>query len=161
MKVENKVMPNEKQMEEFLEEGNDEPIFMVNLLKFKEKAEYPDKRETDLTGREAYAIYGAEVVKHLEKVGGKPIFGSDVIRLMLGEVEELWDQVAIAMYPNRKAMLKMISDPDYIESAQHRVAGLAGQLNIETKIRNNEGFESFRAYSPCSFFCFAVCSEIR
>ena len=140
MKVENKVMPNEKQMEEFLEEGNDEPIFMVNLLKFKEKAEYPDKRETDLTGREAYAIYGAEVVKHLEKVGGKPIFGSEVIRLMLGEVEELWDQVAIAMYPNRKAMLKMISDPDYIESAQHRVAGLAGQLNIETKIRNNEGF---------------------
>ena len=140
MKVENKVMPNEKQMEEFLEEGNEEPIFMVNLLKFKEKAEYPDKRETDLSGREAYAIYGAEVVKHLEKVGGKPIFGSDVIRLMLGEVEELWDQVAIAMYPNRKAMLKMISDPDYIESAQHRVAGLAGQLNIETKIRNNEGF---------------------
>ena len=136
MKVENKVMPNEKQMEEFLEEGNDEPIFMVNLLNFKEKAEYPDKRETDLSGREAYAIYGAEVVKHLEKVGGKPIFGSDVIRLMLGEVEELWDQVAIAMYPNRKAMLKMISDPDYIESAQHRVAGLAGQLNIETKLRD-------------------------
>ena len=140
MKVENKVMPNEKQMEEFLEEGNDEPIFMVNLLKFKEKAVYPDKRETNLSGREAYAIYGTEVVKHLEKVGGKPIFGSDVTRLMLGEVEELWDQVAIAMYPNRKAMLKMISDPDYIESAQHRVAGLAGQLNIETRIRNNEGF---------------------
>ena len=140
MKVENKVTPNEKQMEEFLEEGHDEPIFMVNLLKFKEKAEYPDKRETNLTGREAYAIYGKEVVKHLEKVGGKPIFGSDVTRLMLGEVEELWDQVAIAMYPNRKAMLKMISDPDYIESAQHRVAGLAGQLNIETKVRDNEGF---------------------
>ena len=127
-------------MEEFLEEGNDAPIFMVNLLKFKEKAEYPDKRETELSGKEAYAIYGAEVLKHLEKVGGKPIFGSDFTRLMLGEVEELWDQVAIAMYPNRKAMLKMISDPDYIESAQHRVAGLAGQLNIETKVRNNEGF---------------------
>ena len=127
-------------MEEFLEEGHDGPIFMVNLLKFKEKAEYPDKRETDLTGREAYAIYGKEVVEHLEKVGGKPIFGSDVTRLMLGEVEDLWDQVAIAMYPNRKAMLKMISDPDYIESAQHRVAGLAGQLNIETKVRDNEGF---------------------
>ena len=47
MKVENKVMPNEKQREEFLEEGNDEPILMVNLLKFKEKAEYPDKRKTD------------------------------------------------------------------------------------------------------------------
>ena len=138
MKVENKVMPNEKQMEEFLEEGHDEPIFMVNLLKFKDRAKYPDKRESDLSGKEAYAIYSKEVVGHLEKVGGKPIFGSEVTRLMLGEVEDLWDQVAIAMYPNRKAMLKMISDPDYIKSAQHRVAGLAGQLNIETKIRNND-----------------------
>ena len=138
MNVENKVMPNEKQMEEFLEEGHDEPIFMVNLLKFKDRAKYPDKRESNLSGKEAYAIYSKEVVGHLEKVGGKPIFGSEVTRLMLGEVEDLWDQVAIAMYPNRKAMLKMISDPDYIKSAQHRVAGLAGQLNIETKIRNND-----------------------
>ena len=138
MKVENKVMPNEKQMEEFLEEGYDEPIFMVNLLKFKDRAEYPDKRESNLSGKEAFAIYSKGVVGHLEKVGGKPIFGSEVTRLMLGEVEDLWDQVAIAMYPNRKAMLKMISDPDYIKSAQHRVAGLAGQLNIETKIRNND-----------------------
>ena len=138
MKVENKVMPNEKQMEEFLEEGHDEPIFMVNLLKFKDRAKYPDKRESNLSGKEAYAIYSKEVVGHLEKVGGKPIFGSEVTRLMLGEVEDLWDQVAIAMYPNRKAMLKMISNPDYIKSAQHRVAGLAGQLNIETKIRNND-----------------------
>ena len=138
MKVENKVMPNEKQMEEFLEEGHDEPIFMVNLLKFKDRAKYPDKRESNLSGKEAYAIYSKEVVGHLEKVGGKPIFGSEVTRLMLGEVEDLWDQVAIAIYPNRKAMLKMISDPDYIKSAQHRVAGLAGQLNIETKIRNND-----------------------
>ena len=138
MKVENKVMPNEKQMEEFLEEGHDEPIFMVNLLKFKDRAEYPDKRESNLSGKEAFAIYSKEVVGHLEKVGGKPIFGSEVTRLMLGEVEDLWDQVAIAMYPNRKAMLKMLSDPGYIKSAQHRVAGLAGQLNIETKIRNND-----------------------
>ena len=134
MKVENKVMPNEEQLKGFLEEGHDEPIFMVNLLKFKDKAEYPDKRETNLTGKEAYAIYGKEVVGHLKKVGGKPIFGGEVTRLMLGEVEELWDQVAIAMYPNRKAMLTMIQDPDYIQSAQHRVAGLEGQLNIETKI---------------------------
>ena len=125
MKVENKVMPSEEQMAEFLEPGNDEPIYMVNLLKFKEKAEYPDKRITDLTGKEAYAIYA----------GGKSIFGAEVERLMLGEVEELWDMVAIATYPNRKAMLDMISDPDYIKSAQHRVAGLAGQLNIETKIK--------------------------
>ena len=28
---------------------------------------------------------------------------------MIGEVDELWDLVAIAEYPNRKAMLKMIT----------------------------------------------------
>ena len=125
-------MPNDQQMAGFLEEGKDQPIYMVNLLKFKDKAVYPDKRETDLTGEEAYAIYGQEVRKHLEKVGAKPIFSGKVSRLMLGEVEDLWDVVAIATYPNRKAMLDMLSDPEYIKSAQHRVAGLEGQLNIET-----------------------------
>ena len=132
MEVKNAVMPNDQQMAGFLEEDKDQPIYMVNLLKFKDKATYPDKRETDLTGEEAYAIYGQEVRKHLEKVGAKPIFSGKVSRLMLGEVEDLWDVVAIAMYPNRKAMLDMISDPEYIKSAQHRVAGLEGQLNIET-----------------------------
>ena len=134
MEVKNAVMPNETQLKEFNEQEEDKPIFMVNLLKFKKLAQYPDKRETKLTGQEAYAIYGKEVVEHLAKVGGKPIFGGNVERLMLGEVEDLWDQVAIAMYPSRKAMLEMISDPDYIESAQHRVAGLEGQLNIETSV---------------------------
>ena len=134
MEVKNAVMPNEDQIKEFSEQGEDKPIYMVNLLKFKEKANYPDKRETDLTGEEAYAIYAEEVAGHLEKVGGKPLFGGEVERLMLGEVEDLWDKVAIAMYPSRKAMLQMINDPDYIVSAQHRVAGLEGQLNIETSL---------------------------
>ena len=49
MEVKNAVMPNESQMEGFNDQEEDKPIFMVNLLKFKEKAEYPDKRETDLT----------------------------------------------------------------------------------------------------------------
>tara|TARA_B100001173_G_scaffold181575_1_gene156721 strand:- start:388 stop:813 length:426 start_codon:yes stop_codon:yes gene_type:complete len=136
MEVKNAVMPNETQLKEFNDQAEDQPIFMVNLLKFKQKAEYPDKRETNLTGEEAYAIYGQEVKEHLAKVGGKPIFGGNVERLMLGEVEDLWDKIAIAMYPSRKAMLEMIMDPDYIKSAQHRVAGLEGQLNIETSVED-------------------------
>ena len=134
MKVENRVSPNEEQMKGFLGGDADTPIHMVNLLKFKEKAEYEDGRETTLTGAEAYAIYGAEVQAHLAKVGGKGIFSGRVSRLMLGEVEDLWDMVAIAMYPSKKAMLTMISDPEYAESAKHRTAGLEGQLNIETKV---------------------------
>jgi len=60
MKVENKVNPNEEQIKGFMEGDTDTPVYMVNLLKFKDKAEYEDGRETDLTGAEAYAIYGAE-----------------------------------------------------------------------------------------------------
>jgi uncharacterized protein (DUF1330 family) len=135
MKVENRVKPNDEQMAGFLEGDIDSPIEMVNLLKFKDKAEYEDGRATEMTGEEAYAIYAMEVQEHLKKVGGKSIFFGTVERLMLGEVEELWDWVAIAKYPSRKAMLKMISDPDYQESEKHRSAGLKGQLNIETKVQ--------------------------
>ncbi len=138
MEVKNAVMPNEDQIKGFSEQGGDKPIYMVNLLKFKEKASYPDKRETNLTGEEAYAIYAEEVAGHLAKVGGKPVFGGEIERLMLGEVEDLWDKVAIAMYPSRKAMFQMINVPDYIISAQHRVAGLEGQLNIETSLTSSD-----------------------
>ena len=131
MEVTNKVVPNEEQMRGFVEPGHDGPIYMLNLLKFKAKAEYEDGRQTDLTGAEAYAIYGTEVARHLQKVGGAPMFSASVERLMLGEVEELWDSAAIAMYPSRQAMLEMISSKDYQASAVHRTAGLAGQLNIE------------------------------
>jgi len=134
LKVENKVVPSEAQIAGFLEGDEDSPIHMVNLLKFKEKAEYEDGRDSDLSGAEAYAIYGAEVQAHIAKVGGTGIFSGRVSRLMLGEVEDLWDMVAIVMYPNKKAMFDMISDPAYAESAKHRSAGLEGQLNIETKV---------------------------
>ena len=132
MEVKNMLKPNQIQMDEFLEEATDAPISMVNLLKFKDKAEYEDGRKTDLTGKEAYSIYATEVVDHLNKVGAEIIFGGEVSRLMLGEVEDLWDSVAIARYPSRKAMLQMMMDKYYQESETHRSAGLEGQLNIET-----------------------------
>ena len=133
MKVENKVIPSEEQMKGFVEGDIDSPISMVNLLKYKEKAEYEDGRVTELTGKDAYQIYALEVAKLVEKTGGKILFGGEVSRLMLGEVEELWDMIAIAYYPSRKKMLEMMMSPEYAEISIHRTAGLEGQLNIETK----------------------------
>ena len=54
MEVKNAVLPNENQIKEFNEQIEDKPIYMINLLKFREKAIYPDKRETNLTGEEAW-----------------------------------------------------------------------------------------------------------
>ena len=131
MKVENKILPNEEQLKGFTDEPEKGPIKMLNLIKLKNYAEYADGRETNLSGLEAYMLYGEETKIHLEKVGAKIIFSGPVSRLMIGEADDMWDLVAIAEYPNRKAMLEMIMDPNYQESAKHREAGLEGQLNIE------------------------------
>jgi len=132
LEYKNSVLPNKEQLEGFGDPGADGPIYMVNLLKFKEKAEYADGRDTQLTGEEAYGLYAEEVEKLLVQVGGNGMFSANVERLMLGEVEELWDKVAIAMYPSRAAMMEMMMLPKMQEIGIHRAAGLAGQLNIET-----------------------------
>ena len=132
MKVENKITPNEEQINGFMQNPDLGPISMVNLLKYKVKAIYEDGRDTNLTGEEAYGLYAVEVVNLVEKYGGEFLFAGKVSRLMLGEVENLWDSIAIAKYPNRKAMLDMTMDPEYQKIHVHRDAGLEGQLNIET-----------------------------
>ena len=132
MKVENKITPSEEQINGFLEDPNIGPISMVNLLKYKDKADYTDGRDVNLSGKEAYMLYANEVINLITKYGGEFIFAGKVNRLMLGEVEEMWDSVAIAKYPNRKAMFEMTMDPEYQKIHIHRDAGLKGQLNIET-----------------------------
>lgn len=132
MEYHNALEPTEEQTAGFLAPGDDQPIYMLNLLKYKDKAEYADGRDTALSGRDAYQIYGTAVIERLAAVKGSIIFSGIVSRLMLGEVEELWDDVAIAMYPSRAAMLAMVSSPEYQDITVHRKAGLAGQLNIET-----------------------------
>ncbi len=132
MHYRNNVFPNEEQIKGFFEPGPDGPICMVNLLKFKPLAEYEDGRDTGLTGREAYDIYEAGVTEILQKVGGFIGFIGEVERLTLGEVEELWDAVALAVWPSRKVMFEVMQSEDMEAISEHRTAGLAGQLNIET-----------------------------
>ena len=131
MKFENKVLPSHEQLQGFDDNPELGPIKMLNLIKLKKHAEYADGRETKLTGLEAYMLYGQETQEHLKKVGEKVIFSGPVSRLMIGEIDELWDLVAIAEYPNRASMLKMITSSDYLKSSVHREAALEGQLNIE------------------------------
>ena len=132
MQVMNKVYPNKEQIKGFMEPASEEPICMVNLLKFKEKAEYEDGRDTDLTGLEAYALYEDGVKKLLQEIGGGIGFEGDVERLALGEVEELWDVVGLAVWPSSGAMFKVMQSPEMQAISVHRSAGLAGQLNLET-----------------------------
>lgn len=134
MHVANAVMPGPEQASAFFGGTENGPMVMVNLLKFKEIADYPDGRDPGLSGREAYMRYGLAVTECLKLVGGKALFSGDVTGLILGEVEELWDMVALAYYPGPQAMLQMVALPEYQGIEIHRFAGLAGQLNIRTSV---------------------------
>ena len=83
MKVENQVQPSPDNVQQFLA-GKPEPVVMVNLLKFKEKAVYADGRKTDLSGAEAYRLYATKMRKLVEAAGGRFIFGGAVDSLLLG-----------------------------------------------------------------------------
>jgi uncharacterized protein (DUF1330 family) len=138
MKVENAVFPQPEQVMTFFGGTEDGPFVMVNLLRFKAKAEYADGSDAELSGREAYARYGEEVRKLVEGLGGRVRYSGAVTGLLLGDVEDLWDMVALAEYPSLAAFRTMAMSPEMHAIEHHRKAGLAGQLNIRTK--PGEGF---------------------
>jgi uncharacterized protein (DUF1330 family) len=133
MDVKNAVYPGPSQAAAFFGAVEDGPFVMVNLLKFKPKAVYPDGSDADLSGAEAYARYGEAVAKLIEGLGGRIRYSGRVTGLMLGQVEELWDAVALVEYPSLAAFRAMATSPEYQAIEHHRSAGLAGQLNIRTK----------------------------
>lgn len=129
---ENRVYPDPDQLAAMQEKGPGGPIVMVDLLKVRDRAEYPDGRATALSGREARMICGRDVSGRVEKRGGRVIHVGDVSFLALGQAEPMWDEVALALYPPRKALFEMSTSPEWMAIAPHLQAGLAGQLNIET-----------------------------
>ena len=133
MNVVNAVFPDFEQATAFFGAEEDGPFVMVNLLKFHDRARYEDGSDAELTGGEAYARYGAEVSKLVEALGGKIRFSGRVTGLLLGEVDELWDAVALAEYPSLAAFKEMALSPQMHAIEHHRKAGLAGQLNIRVK----------------------------
>lgn len=120
------------------EAGPDGPIVMVNMLKFHEYAQYPDEagNEAQISGREAYMRYARVVMKILPDFGGHSIFAGNVSWLMIGQVEDLWDEIVLIEYPNRGQLLAMSLSEQWKAASVHRQAGLAGQLNIETTAMN-------------------------
>lgn len=137
MNVENQVMPTPQQAMDFFGGAEDGPFVMVNLLKFHDRAQYEDG-DRGLTGQQAYMLYGEGVRKLVEGLGGKVRYQGRVTGLMLGEVEDLWDVVALAEYPSLEAFRNMAMSPEMHAIEHHRKAGLKGQLNIKTK--PGEGF---------------------
>jgi uncharacterized protein (DUF1330 family) len=109
----------------------DEPVVMVNLLKFKQPG-----------GLERYLQYGQEVAPHLQRVGGKVRFGGGAPGAVIGEEpggreehnKPWWDAILIVEYPSPAAFIDMVTDQEYLKVHEHRAAALERGELIATSI---------------------------
>lgn len=135
MDVENAVYPTHSRVEALIANTSDGPVVMLNLLKFRVQAVYPDGRPSDLTGRQAYDLYAAPMQKVIEDGGGRVLFGGDIASLVIGEVADLWDTCVLVEYPSAAAFAAIVTSPEVAEIGVHRAAGLDGQLLIRVTQR--------------------------
>lgn len=111
----------------------DTPVVMLNLLRFRAEAAYaPDKGQPARTGREAYAVYGREVVPHLQRVGGKLVWQGEAKHAFIAPAGEEWDEVLLVEYPSKDAFLSMVTSGAYQEITFHRTAALEDARLIVT-----------------------------
>ncbi len=96
------------------------PIHMLNLVRLRPRAAYPDGR--DATGAEAYAAYGRESGPVFTRLGGSIVWRGAFEHMLIGPAEERWDHCFIAQYPSVAAFVAMIRDPVYREAVKHRQA---------------------------------------
>jgi len=99
------------------------PVTMLNLLRFRERAHYPGE-ETDITGREAYARYSREAIKHVAAIGGEVVIHTNTLAALIAPPDETWDLMLLVRYPSIEKFVAMISNPAYQQIAKHRTAAL-------------------------------------
>lgn len=107
------------------------PIHMLNLIRFREHAAYPDGRAA--TGADAYAAYGRDSRPVFERLGGRIVWRGAFELTLIGPDAEAWDECFIAEYPSVAAFVEMIRDPVYREAVKHRQAAVVDSRLIRLK----------------------------
>lgn len=119
--------PDRDQFDSFKALDRETPLNMLNLVRLRKNASYPDDHtlaSMALTGAQAYKNYGAESGPVLADVGGSILWRGQFEATLIGPSEEIWDLMFIAQYPNAHAFLQMISDPRYKLAVVHRQAAV-------------------------------------
>ncbi len=75
------------------------------------------------------------VLQFVTENGGKVLFMGDIKSMVIGQVDEMWDAVALVEYPSSEAFVKIAMSPHVAKIGVHREAGLAGQLLIQVAQR--------------------------
>lgn len=120
--------PSRENWEVFKNLSRSTPIQMLNLLKFREIANYPVNHPDHgrgLTGREAYEIYKIGFKRLVANDGAAMIWEAPLECMVTGPAGE-WDEAFIMGYPNSGAFMAMVKNEEYIrEIVPHRTAALA------------------------------------
>ena len=127
------INPSPTQLETLLKADPSPPVVMINLLRYRDQADYPDGVEAKpCSGREAYARYGAVAARTVAQVGGEILWMARAEQVVIGPTDEAWDDVVLVRYPSREAFRKMIGLAEYQAAIVHREAGLADTRLIAT-----------------------------
>ena len=124
---------------EFRRMDREGPIHMLNLVRLRDEAAYPEGRAA--TGAEAYAAYGRESGPIFRGVGGRIAWSGAFELMLIGPAEERWDICFIAEYPSVQAFVDMVKNPDYQKAVVHRQAAVLDSRLIRLEPRHSgEGF---------------------
>ncbi|HSO34421.1 MAG TPA: DUF1330 domain-containing protein [Labilithrix sp.] len=128
------INPTRERIEQLGREAPDtKPIVMVNLLKFRELADYGERAPAGDSGRKAYSRYSKAVMPLLWEVGGQPLWMGAARAGVIVPHGESWDEVLLVHYPSRSAFLRMVMSKAYQAVMHHRTAALADSRLIETR----------------------------
>ncbi|WP_084683293.1 DUF1330 domain-containing protein [Neorhizobium vignae] len=100
-------------IERFVAEDDDQPVVMLNLLRFKADG-----------GRQRYFDYLAMAGPIISRYGAEIIFAGDGATALCAEPGQSWDAVALVRYPRRTAFVEMIADPAYAVADPIRMSAL-------------------------------------
>ncbi len=121
------INPEREAWEIFKSLPRDEQIHMLNLVRCKPLADYPQDHPDHgkgITGLEAYRAYGRTTAPILKGLGGRQVWSGSPKVMLTGPQDEAWDLAFIAEYPSAEAFIAMVRDPDYREFVQHRTAAV-------------------------------------
>lgn len=105
------------------------PIVMLNLLRYREVADYsahPDLApQSPISGRDAYAIYAAHTLPLLSAAGGEVLFTGSSMPFLIGPADESWDAVLLVRHQSAEVFLSFAQNEEYLAGVGHRTAALA------------------------------------
>lgn len=119
--------PSPANFQAFKDLPRDEPIHMLNLLEYREQAEYPLGHEhagKGWSGRRAYEEYGKTSGPIFRRVGGTIVWRGSFQTIVTGPDAKRWHDGFVAQYPNAGAFFEMIKDPEYQQAVVNRTAAL-------------------------------------